>query len=123
MKKSIIATIILALVFFCGTAFAQMQEYSISSGDKTADALIETGQGLLHGICVVPDGTNAITVSIYDNTTNSGKLVIPTFIVAATPSGGLWCAGISPPAIFNFGLYVDITCSGTAHYNVYTGRK
>lgn len=122
--KKIIAIIVLSMALFCCPfAYAQTPDYAVSSGNKTADALIETGQGTLHGLCVVPDGTNAITVSIYDNTAGSGKLLVPTFIVAATPTGGLWCMGISPPAIFNSGLYVDITCAGTANYEVYTGRR
>lgn len=116
MKKTIFA-IIIALLF---AASAYGQEFSRASGNKTADALIKTGQGYLHGICAVPDGTNAITISLYDNTTNSGKLILPTFVVAATPTGGLWCAGISPPVVFSTGLYVDITCAGTANYEVYT---
>lgn len=122
--KKVFLGVILAVLFICSPAFAQQADkYSIGSGDLTADALIQTGQGSLHGLFFIPDGSNTITVSIYDNTAASGKKLIPTFIVPATPSGQLYSVGISPPVQFGTGLYVDITCSGTAHYVVYTGIR
>lgn len=96
-------------------------EWSHGSGNKTADALIFAEEGSFHGIALVADGTNAITVSIYDNTTNSGKLLVPTFIVPGTATAG-YSLSISPPVRFNNGVYVDITCSGDTNYVVYYGR-
>jgi hypothetical protein len=84
-------------------------EYSLSSGEKTADALIMSGSGWFHQILVTPDGTNAVTVTVYDNTSGSGTKVIETMTFAgdggtqATPPIWIYCST---------GIYVDVTVAG-----------
>lgn len=94
--------------------------FSNSSGDLTADSLVLIGDGSFYGIGLVTDGTNAVTVSVYDNVANSGKLLFPTFVVNG--SIGTQTLNINPPVKFSNGLFVDITCAGTVHYNVYYSR-
>jgi hypothetical protein len=99
---------------------AWAQDWTQGSGQKTTDALIFTGEGVFHGIIVSSDSTNAITVDVYDGITATGTKLLPTTVVttsaidriqAIKPPGG--------PVKFYTGLYVDITCSGTAKYVVY----
>lgn len=92
--------------------------YAERSAEKTGDAAIVTGSGDFLGIMVVPDGTNDVTVSVYNNTAASGNELIPTFI----------CSGSTDACVvgfekgenqYNTGIYVDITTSGTVTYMVY----
>lgn len=107
------------ILLFSTTVYSA--EWAFGSGNKQADAKIWAGDGSFYGIAVVADGTNAITVSIYDNTSATGTLIVPTFIVPATATSG-YSFSVSPAVRFNNGIYVDITCSGTANYIVYYGR-
>lgn len=79
----------------------------------TADGALLTGPGVLHGLVVLTDGSNAVTVNLYDNTTNAaGTRVLPTGMVfAANPQ--LQAFGFSPPLDITTGVYLDLTCAGT----------
>lgn len=117
--KKIFTGIILALLFVT-PVFAQT--WVNSSGTLSAAASVFQGEGNFHGIAIATDGTNAVTVSIYDNTTNSGRLLVPTFIASTSAADRTRSFVMSPPVRFNTGLYVDITCSGTVGYVVYFSR-
>lgn len=87
-----------------------------SSGEKTADALILTGSGIFSQIVVTPDGTNDVTVAIYDNTSAAGNKILPSMTFAG--NGGVQA---SPPiwCCVENGIYVDVTLSaGTVAYAV-----
>lgn len=120
MKK--VFTIIVALFLFSGTAFAL--DWTFPVAPKTAVAKIETGAGTLAGIAVATDGTNAVTFDIFDNTTNSGKKILPTFVVTTSATDRF--KFIEMPgksgAQFENGLYVSPTCAGTYEYTIYLGR-
>ena len=80
----------------------------------TESGIVYSGRCKLHGFLVGDlDGTNDATVTIYDNTAASGNEVIPSFDSDASALG-------LNGAMFNFGeqmekgIYVEITCSGTA---------
>jgi len=87
------------------------------SGGKAASALIVTGSGVFHGLIVKCDGTNDVTVNVYDNTAASGTQLIPTDSVfdgtiklnSFSASPGIW---------FATGLYLKIVCSGTTEIMV-----
>jgi len=89
-----------------------------NSGVQTADALITTGAGYLYGLVVITDGTNALTVAVYDNTSASGVLIVPTLQYPVTPRNNVhW---FFPGIQFNLGIYVDITLgAGACAYSVY----
>jgi len=52
-----------------------MSTSSISSDLKAVSALIATGKSRINSITFLGDGTNASQLTIYDNTTASGKVV------------------------------------------------
>ena len=52
-----------------------MATSSISSDLKSASALIATGKSRSNAITFLGDGTNASTLTIYDNTSGSGKII------------------------------------------------
>lgn len=119
MKKGLFLGVLAAL-FVCTAAYGQT--FVHGSGNKDADALIRSGEGNFHGFAVATDATNACTFSFYDNTTTSGTLLMPTSIVTTSATDRMRVYTFNPPVRFNTGLYVDITCSGTCNYVVYTSR-
>ena len=96
------------------------EEPAESSGEQTADATILSGVGYFKQIIVMPDGTNDVTVSIYDNTASSGTKILPTMTFAG--DGG---AQASPPVwvAVNNGIRVDVTTVGTVAYAVLYRRR
>jgi hypothetical protein len=115
MKK--ILCIIAAILLVASSAMAI--DWAKSSGQQTADALIYTGSGYFHGIIVSSDSANAITVDIYDGTTATGTKLIPTTVVTTSAIDRIQAIKPPAPVLFFNGIYVDITCSGTAKYVVY----
>lgn len=96
------------------------QDWTKGSGQQTADALIFTGPGVFHGIIVSTDSANAVTVNVYDGVTAAGTRLIPESVVTTSSTDRI--QAIKPPGgpvLFYTGLYVDITCAGTAKYVVY----
>ena len=77
----------------------------------TASGLSLTGSGLFHGFMIKCDGTNDVTVNVYDNTEGSGTKLIPTDTVfdGTIKSNAYNCA---PPIIFDTGLYIKIAVAG-----------
>jgi hypothetical protein len=120
MKKRIIFGVAMAVLLICATAYAQ--SFINSSGSKTATATIFGDAGKLHGIVVSTDGTNAQTVDIYDNTTNSGTKLIPTWIVTTSATDRTQSISFYPPVNFSTGCYVVVSGSGAMSYVVYYSR-
>ena len=117
-KRIIIFMMALLLVVPLAMAF----ESSWQSAEKTATATITTGAGVFHGLIVSSDGTNAVTVDIYDNTSAAGKLMIPTWTVTTSSSNRVQSLSIGPPVKFTNGIHVVITCAGTMSYMVYFNK-
>lgn len=116
--KKIIVLLILALLLAAPLKAEEMN----ASGSYAADALVYLGPGLFYGIALATDGTNAVTVSIYDNTTNSGKLLIPTFVAPTSAADRTKSFFVYPPVVFKNGVYVDITCAGTVGFELYSNK-
>lgn len=114
MKRFIIILAVLAMTVAPALAFGP-NDAVISSGEKTADATVLTGGGYFKQIVVMPDGTNDVTVSVYDNTASSGTKLLPTLTFAG--NGG---PQASPPiwVRVDTGIRVDITTAGTVAYTV-----
>jgi hypothetical protein len=99
---------------------------SAEQSTETASAAITTVGGCFLGIVFFTDGTNAVTVNIYDNASAaSGTKLIPTDTVITTSSSDrLRSIGFDADdrrcdvQYFN-GLYVEITCAGDVSYTVY----
>ena len=119
MKKIIIG-ILLAFFLSASVVWAE----STRTATLTADAKVTTGRGFITGIIVMTDGTNNVTVEIYDNVTAGGEKIIPTWIIptsATNRSSALSFGGDGEP--FDTGIYVDITTSGTVSYMVYYEKR
>ncbi len=79
-----------------------------STGQLTASGLVNTGKGILTSVLVITDGTNPVTVTIYDNTDASGKVLAKFYVPGATGYGGRnWTV----PVQYETGLYCAL--SGT----------
>ena len=90
---------------------------STASGRKDASALIYTGATLLTGVKVVTNGTDNVTVVVYDNTEGSGKVVDEWTVTGSENYGGT-NYGKSPVIIDN-GIYVTVSGTGGKYYVFY----
>lgn len=108
-------TIFVVCIAF-GWAWAGPPEWVYSSGVKTASAKILTGEGFFDGIVVKPDGTNAITVTFYDNTAGSGTQFLPSIVIAGD-GGTAFLNPVRPIKVFN-GIYITVAGDGTENYTV-----
>lgn len=115
MKKAIL---ILAMVLMLtGAAWGGA---SLKSVGNTTNALVTTGQGWLKGLIIHTDGTNSVTVAVYDNTAASGSKLFSTFTVTTSAANRATTISFdSYECPFFTGIYVDITTSGTVTYDVY----
>lgn len=115
MKKLIT---LLILVLFTATA-AYALEPSYTSGENTSD-----GAGIAHPSYLVKvkgktDGTNNLTLKVYDNTAASGKVVAEFTIIGADHKGGETFEDLD----IENGVYVNMTTSGTGSWWVEFKRK
>lgn len=110
--------VVLALITLCaGVALAGR---SVVRSIKTADAGITTGSGEFMGFIITPDGTNDVTLSIYDNTAGSGTKMLPTMIFAGDGGTQAWSVPGSDRGLeYYTGIYADITTSGTVEYAIF----
>lgn len=99
----------------------QPPPWAVQSGEQTADALIVEDEGFFYGIIVTTDGTNDVTVAIYDNNTASGTKLIPDVVCAGGTRYHLIL--FEHPVPFDNGIYVDVTTLGTTSYMVYYQPK
>jgi len=86
---------------------------------KTETATIWSTPCALAGIYLVPDGTNAVTIDIYDGTSTSGRKVIPQVVQAG--NGGPFSLQF-PKAIFcpsGIHVVVAVAGAGTVAYTVF----
>jgi len=79
----------------------------------TASGVITAKEGVLEQIIVATDGTNSVTLSLYDNASAaSGTLVIPTMVFTSSSVDRIQTLPVANKKFFN-GLYASVTCSGT----------
>ena len=117
MKK--VVCFALGLILMAATAFAQEMIISRASAVKTESALIHTGGTMFSGILVATDGTNAVTLDVYDGTTTGGTKIIPQIVIPTSSSNRSFALSIDPGVLVRSGIYVAVTCSGTVGYTVY----
>ena len=98
-------------------------EHVQTNGTMISDGQVMTGSGYLYGFAVVTDGTNAVTVEVYDGTDNTGVQIVPSWIVTTSPTDRIQTVSFDSPLAVDTGIYVDITTSGTVSYNGYFRRK
>ncbi len=121
MKKAFLTiSIIIILSFILSATAAARSEWYLSSDEQTADAVIVSGIGVFRGVWVATDGTNAVTISIYNNaTTNTGIELIPTTVITSATNDRAQGVFLPFNVRYDKGIYVDITTSGTVKYVVY----
>jgi len=109
-KVCIVLTIV--FMFIALPVFAQLRE---TSGAITSDTLLLTVTNNPVGLCgvfMVANGTNAATVTIYDNTSAAGKKLREFTVAAGEYYGGFvfpYCIRAST------GIYVDVGTNTTVY--------
>lgn len=122
MRRKLSVMVMVALCICAGVAFAFMppQSFMAPTAVKTADGAAVTAPGWLYGILATSDGTNDITVVLYDNASAaSGTVLAPTWMIATTSDNRSHYISFEPPLVLNNGLYVDVTTAGAVSYVVY----
>jgi hypothetical protein len=89
------------------------------STPASASAAAVTGTAAFYGIIIKTDGTNDVTLNIYDNTSAAGKKIVPTDIVVSG-SQKVWTLSYAPAIKCVNGIYVSISVAGggSATYQV-----
>ena len=75
--KRKLMTILIGCMFLFPALATGAGEVAKLSGLKTADALIYSGKCVFDGVTVVTDGTNNVTMSVYDGNSNAGRPITP----------------------------------------------
>lgn len=121
MKKAIILLVILMLIGMAGIGMAADQ--CRATAEKTASAAIITGAGSLCGVMIATDGTNAVTLNIYDNTAASGTKLIPTRVIPTSATSRGWSLSFIPAIPFKTGLYISVATDGSVSYVPYVSPQ
>lgn len=82
-----------------------MATSSNNTGQISASQLVATGKNRLNALSVVGDGTNAGTVTVYDNTAASGKIIAQGLTRASDVQQHII---FTNPVYAEIGLYVTI---------------
>jgi len=77
---------------------------------KTATGLVYSGKCMLHGFLIGTDGVNDPTITVYNNTEESGDEAIPTCTYDASQLNLNGATGLK--VYCDKGLYISISCSG-----------
>jgi hypothetical protein len=95
--------------------------YGLSNGAQvkaaalTAPAAVSstavTGRAVFHGFIMQTDGSNNVTMNIYDNTVASGTTLMPVDCVILGASR-IYTFSYDPPVPCNTGIYVEVTVAG-----------
>jgi hypothetical protein len=85
------------------------ESHSKTSYELTTSTLVYTGSCVLWRVHVITDGTNAATVTVYDNTSAEGnKLAVFTVPGASHYGGSNWVC----PVAAKIGLYAAVSGTG-----------
>lgn len=92
-----------------------------SSGRLTADTAIRARPALLKSVILEGDGTNACSVTIYDNATAASGLVVAKVLLPA--SGAMFVEFESAHGIeCNNGIFADVAGTGAAYIVHYSSE-
>lgn len=87
---------------------------------QTATANVLTGKGALYGILIATDGTNAVTLDIYDGTDATGRKLGPQVVITTSATNRSATIDFGESGVgFGTGIYVVATCAGTVGYTLY----
>ena len=91
---------------------------NVSSGLKTADAVISDRRSILAGIHMVTGGTNDCTVIVYDNASAASGVELFKMVVTGANDGAYFEMPEGGVRAVN-GIYVDITSTAGGAYIVH----
>jgi len=123
MKKILflILTVVMVLSFAIpGTAKHRYKgdiPVSYITVPATASEASVSGSCVFYGIIVQTDGTNNVTLNVYDNTAASGTNLTPDDIVILG-SARAWTLSYTPGALCSTGIYVSVSTQGTCSFQV-----
>lgn len=81
-----------------------------STGPVTTGTLVATGRNMLNGVIIGGDGTNAATITVYDNTAASGTKLVELVLEATSDRSRHFA--FDNPIVAEVGLYVDVAGTG-----------
>ncbi len=109
MKKMVIA-IVLVILMMGSIAWSTDFNSSISSGIIASSSIVYAKPCKLTDLAVYTDGTNQVTVILYDNaTTASGTVIGKVVVPGASLNGGLV---IPTPVRALDGIYISLSGTG-----------
>lgn len=82
-----------------------------------ASAAAVSGPCVFYGLIVKTDGTNNVTVNVYDNTAASGTKLLPTSTVIPGTSRLFAVDFSDAPILCDNGVYVDISVAGGGSFS------
>jgi len=84
----------------------------VTSGTAlSASGIALNGSGQFHGFAIKCDGTNDVTVNVFDNTSAAGTKLIPTdSVFDGTVKLNAW--NDNPPISVDTGIYIEIAVAG-----------
>ena len=82
----------------------------------TASGLVIAGQAILKGFLIGTDGVNDPTITVFDNTSNSGEEIVPSTAYDASSLGVNGAVGLNDYC--EKGIYVEISCAGAVEVSV-----
>ena len=124
MKRLFSILIIGFMLMFIQSAQAfQPEEWMVVSSVQTDSASIATVPGFLYSIWIQTDGTNAVTLSVYDNMEEAGTAVIASWVIPTSASNRNTTVSFNPPIPYNTGLYIVGASAGTYSYYVFMRRQ
>jgi hypothetical protein len=117
MKKYLLAGLLVLVM----ASVVWAQDPIKASATQTVSALITPDRVNFHGITVMTDGTNAVTVNVYGNTAASGTKLIPAWTVTSSATDRAQSYSLYPPVRSEGGIYVDVSVAGggSVAYMVY----
>jgi len=120
MKKRFFKTLMLVVVLSLAVNVFAAREICQPTSQQTESAACVAEACYFHGIAVITDGTNVVTLDIYDNASAaSGTKLIPTWVITTSSTNKYAGFDAPQPIRCKNGIYVNITCSGTVKYIVY----
>ena len=116
-----LALIVISLVVIAVQSFASQkiagQTTSQVSATLTSSGIAVNGPAIFEGIVLVTDGTNAVTVQVYNGSSASGTAIFPVaLVVPASPRQAAY--GFSPGVACPNGIYVKISVAGAGTCNL-----
>lgn len=115
---------ILSILLMTGMAFAgdKIGEFSwmVPSGQKTSD-YTASGDLLFYGIAVSTDGTNAVTVNVWD--TSQSIRIIPEWTVTTSSTDRTQTFSLNPPIRTHGGYWVQVVTDGSVKFVTYQNKK